>query len=136
MTGRGGPSGAGAKFRYSASQVSRSLPAANAWTRRCNRASIAAVTNGCPGLTESYPGGTYKRTADPEELSDPEIRDAAAAIRGKEKPERVCLDTSGEDPWRKTETERRPAPGAEERTESKEEDAGKNANNRRSDPRP
>ncbi|KAJ1082931.1 hypothetical protein NDU88_003092 [Pleurodeles waltl] len=39
---------------------------------------------------ESYPGGTYKRIADPEELVDPDIWDATAAIKEKETPEGVC----------------------------------------------
>ncbi|KAJ1131831.1 hypothetical protein NDU88_010163 [Pleurodeles waltl] len=50
----------------------------------CNRASIAAVTDGSPRPTESYPGGTHRRTADPEEVSDPDIRDTGTAIIGEE----------------------------------------------------
>ncbi|KAJ1108107.1 hypothetical protein NDU88_005489 [Pleurodeles waltl] len=87
-----------------------------------------------PGRQSRTPRGTCERTAYPEELSDPDIRDAAAVIRGKEKPEGVCPDTSGKDPWRMTKTEQRTAPGAEDGTESREEDADENANDQRSDP--
>ncbi|KAJ1189306.1 hypothetical protein NDU88_006054 [Pleurodeles waltl] len=100
----------------------------------CHRASIVSVTNGSPGPTESYPGVTYKRTADPEEVSDLDIWDVAAAIIEEEKPEWVCPDKSEEDPWSRTETEWRTAPGAEERTESREEDASENANDISRDP--
>ncbi|KAJ1141938.1 hypothetical protein NDU88_008266 [Pleurodeles waltl] len=99
----------------------------------CNQASIATVTNGSPGPTESYPGGTYKGAADPEEVSDPDIRDAAATVIEEEKPEWVCPDKSTEDPWSRMETKWRTAPGAEERTESREEDACGNANDRSRD---
>ncbi|KAJ1136464.1 hypothetical protein NDU88_002880 [Pleurodeles waltl] len=84
---------------------------------------------------ESYPGGTYKRISDPEELSDRDIRDTKSLIKEKEKPEGGCPNTSGEEPCGKTETEQRTARGAEERTESSKANAGENANDGRSDPK-
>ncbi|KAJ1128086.1 hypothetical protein NDU88_006467 [Pleurodeles waltl] len=86
-----------------------------------------------PWVTESYPGATYKRISNPEELSDPDIQDATVTIKEKEKPEWVCPNTSEEEPCGKT--ERRTARGAEERTESREANAGENANDGRSDPK-
>ncbi|KAJ1198456.1 hypothetical protein NDU88_002297 [Pleurodeles waltl] len=46
----------------------------------CNRASVAVVTNYKPGPAETYPGGTLCSHADPEVISNADIRDATQSV--------------------------------------------------------